>query len=97
MKFDENWPRGYRGEVFQKCGWTDGPQADRRRTANDHNSSGDLKRLAANKYETRVALILAVNQYLCSRSISWFAYGIQMFPQRQQKCIDVSLEYSEKE
>ena len=23
MKFEENWPRGYRGEVVQRCGRTD--------------------------------------------------------------------------
>ena len=23
MKFEENWPRGYREEVVQRCGWTD--------------------------------------------------------------------------
>ena len=34
------------------------------------------KRLAGNKYETRVALISAVNRYLSSRSTSWFAEGI---------------------
>ena len=21
MKLEENWPRGLRGEVFQRCGW----------------------------------------------------------------------------
>ena len=24
MKFQENWPRGFRREVIQKCGRTDG-------------------------------------------------------------------------
>ena len=23
MKFEENWPRGFREEVVQMCGWTD--------------------------------------------------------------------------
>ena len=47
MRFEENWPRGFRGEVVQTCGRTDG-----RRTASDHNSSswafgsGELKRLS---------------------------------------------------
>ena len=35
------------------------------------------KRLARNKYETRAALISAVNRYLSSKSTSWFAEGIQ--------------------
>ena len=50
MKSEENWPRGFRGEVVQKCGhttdgWTKG---HRRRMASDHNrssrsfSSGEL-------------------------------------------------------
>ena len=35
MKFEENWPRDYRGEVVQRCGWMDG----RRRT----RLTGELK------------------------------------------------------
>ena len=23
MKFKENWPSGFRGEVVQRCGWMD--------------------------------------------------------------------------
>ena len=40
------------------------------------------KRLAGNKYETRGTPISAVNRYLSSRSISWFAEGILKLPRR---------------
>ena len=55
------------------------------------------KSLAGNKYETSAALISAVNQYLSSRSTSWFAEGIQMLPQRWQKYIDLVGDNFEKE
>ena len=42
-------------------------------------------KLAGNKYETKAALILAVNRHISSRSTSWFAEGIQILPQRWQK------------
>ena len=29
MKFEEIWPRGFRGEVDQRCEWTDGKMEDR--------------------------------------------------------------------
>ena len=35
MKFEEIWPRGFSGELVQRChGWT-----DKRWTGSDHNSS----------------------------------------------------------
>ena len=37
MKFEENWPRGFRGEVVQRCVRRTGDEG--RRTASDHNSS----------------------------------------------------------
>ena len=55
------------------------------------------KRLAGNKYETRVALVSAVNRYLNCRFTSWFAKGIQKLLQRWQKCTDIGSEYFEKD
>ena len=28
MKFEENWPRGFRGEVVKRCLWMDGQMTD---------------------------------------------------------------------
>ena len=28
MKFEEIWPRGFKGEVVQRCEWTDGQKTD---------------------------------------------------------------------
>ena len=44
MKFEENWPRGFRGEVIQRCGqtedgWTDGWRIEDKSIKSDHNSS----------------------------------------------------------
>ena len=53
MKFEENWSRGFRGEVVQMCGWTDGRRAttdDGRQvitTAHPEPCSGELKKLYA--------------------------------------------------
>ena len=58
-------------------------------------SRTEKKRLAGNKYETRVALISAVNRY-SSRSTSWFPEGVQKLPRILQKCIDVNGEYFDK-
>ena len=42
MKFEENWPRGYRGEVVQRCGRTDvGQQVIT--IAHSEPCSGELK------------------------------------------------------
>ena len=40
MKFEENWPRGFRGEVVQRCGWTDRQVVT---TAHPDLCSGELK------------------------------------------------------
>ena len=45
MKFEENWPRGFRGEVIQRCGQTDGWQVTRIAHPQAF-SSGELKNSA---------------------------------------------------
>ena len=34
-KFEENWPRGFRGEVVQRCGWMDGRSTDGQQMTTD--------------------------------------------------------------
>ena len=48
MKFEENWPRSYRGEVIQRCGWMDDgwTDDDRRQVitiAHPEPCSGEVK------------------------------------------------------
>ena len=31
IKFEEIWPRGFRGEIVQRCGWKDGQTDDGQR------------------------------------------------------------------
>ena len=53
LKFEENWPRSFRGEVIQRCGWTNDRWTDRwwKSMASAHNcsswafGSGELKLL----------------------------------------------------
>ena len=56
MKFEQNWHRGFRGEVVWKCGWTitqtdDGPNVTT--IAHPEHSSGELK-----KHSTTVKLVI---------------------------------------
>ena len=42
MKFEENWPRGYRGEVVQRCGRTDNNRWQVITKAHPEPCSGEL-------------------------------------------------------
>ena len=44
MTFEENWPRGYRGEVDQRCGRTDDDGWQVITIANPEPCSGELKK-----------------------------------------------------
>ena len=71
MKFEENWPRGFRGEAVQRCRWTD------RRT----DSLTDIyfcvclqSTLVCQKLDTQVLC----TQFLTHKSVSLCVYGINL-------------------
>ena len=43
MKFEKNWPRGFRGEVVQRCGQTMEHRWEGITVAHSEHSSGELK------------------------------------------------------